>query len=342
MVYNQNLPRGTNPTFTSGSNGANPLIPIERSMQIIETAIEESVVMQFAHREDMGTQLKDMPVLSLMPSAYFVSGGDAGLKQTTAMGWKNKRLVAEEIAVLVAIPNNVLADTSIKLWDRIRPRLGEAVARAFDAAVLFGTNKPASWVDAALGPGAITAGNTVTHGASAIDVGDDVNNVIAAVAADGFMPSGIVLAPPLRYTFQGLRDSQKGLIFQPYDTGSVSSTTFGSSVNARRGTLWGMPASTTLSGIFGDEDVASANAVELLAVDWDQVYIGIRQDITLDFSNSAIITDASGAVQVNAFQQDSTIGRLVFRAAYAVPNPTTRMNGTESTRWPAAVMRMAA
>lgn len=340
MVYNANLPRGTNPTFTSGSNGANALIPIEKSMQIIETAIEQSVVMQFAHREDMGTQLKDMPVLSVMPTAYFVSG-DAGLKQTTYMAWKNKRLVAEEIAVLVPIPNNVLADTSIKLWDKLRPRVGEAIARAFDAAVLFGTNKPASWVDAALGPGAITASNTVTHGASAIDVADDVNNVIAAVAADGFMPSAIVMAPPLRYTFQGLRDANKQPIFQPNDPG-ISTNMFGSSVNARRGMLWGMPASTTLSGVFGDEDAASANAVELLAVDWDQVYIGIRQDITVDFSNSAIITDAAGAVQVNAFQQDTTIGRFVFRAAYAVPNPITRMNGTEATRWPASVLRMAA
>lgn len=340
MVYNQNMPRGTNPSFTSGANSANALIPIEKSMKIIETAIEESVVMRFAHREDMGTQLKDLPVIASLPTAYFVNG-DAGLKQTTTMAWKNKRLVAEEIAVLIPIPNNVLADSSIKLWDKIRPRVGEAIARAFDAAVLFGTNKPAGWTDAALGPGAITASNTVTHGASAVDVADDVNNVIAAVAADGFMPSGIVMAPPLRYTFQGLRDSQKGLIFQPNDPG-VSTTMFGSSVNARRGTLWGMPAMTTLSGVFGDEDTASANAVELLAVDWDQVYIGIRQDITVDFSNSAIITDASGAVQVNAFQQDTTIGRFVFRAAYVVPNPTTRMNGTEATRWPAAVMRMAA
>lgn len=341
MVYNSNLPRGTNPSFTTGSNGANALIPIEKSTKIIETAIEQSVVLQFAHREDMGTQLKDLPVIAALPTAYVVSG-DAGIKQTTSMAWKNKRLVAEEIAVLIPIPNNVLADSSIRLWDKIRPRVGEAIARTVDRLVLFGgADKPASWVDASLGPGAITATNTVTHGVSTIDVADDVNNVIAAVAADGFMPSGIVMAPPLRYTFQGLRDSQKGLIFQPNDPG-VSTTMFGSSVNARRGTLWGMPAMTTLSGVFGDEDTASANAVELLAVDWDQVYIGIRQDITVDFSNSAVITDGAGAIQLNAFQQDTTVGRFVFRIAYAVPNPTTRMNATEATRWPAAVMRMAA
>jgi HK97 family phage major capsid protein len=339
MVYNATLPRGTNPSFTSGANYANSLIPIERSREILSAAIEQSVVLQFAKKEDMGTQLKDMAALAFKPSAYFVNG-DAGLKQTTYAAWKNVRLIAEEIAALIVVPNNVLNDSSVKIWDKMKPEMAEAIGRALDAAVLFGTGKPSSW-PAALGPQAITASNTVTHGASAIDVGDDVNNVLAAVAADGFMPSGIVMAPQLRYTFQGLRDSQKGLIFQPNDPG-VSNSMFGSSVNARRGTLWGMPAMTTLSGVFGDEDTASANAVELFAVDWSQVIIGVRQDITLDFSNSASISDASGAIQLNAFQQDSTIGRVVARFAYAVPNPVTRMNATEATRWPCAVMRMAA
>jgi hypothetical protein len=196
--------------------------------------------------------------------------------------------------------------------------------------------------DQALGPQAVLSGNTVTHGTSTVDVADDVNNVIAAVAADGFLPNGIVLKQALRYTFQGLRDSQKGLLFQPRDSTGVSDAMFGSVTNARKGTVWGLPAMTTLSGVFEDEDTASINAVELFAVDWSQVMIGVRQDITLDFSNSALITDAAGAVQVNAFQQDSTIGRVVARFAYALPNPVTRLQPTEANRWPAAVMRMAA
>src|SRR5690349_13895227 len=163
MVYNANLPRGTNPTFTSGSNGANALIPIEKSREIISAAIEQSVVLQFAMKQDMGTQLKDMPALAFKPTAYFVNG-DAGLKQTTYAAWKNIRLTAEEIAVLIPIPNNVLADASVNIWDKLRPEVGEAIGRALDAAVLFGTNKPSSWA-AALATQAIAAGNTVTHGA---------------------------------------------------------------------------------------------------------------------------------------------------------------------------------
>lgn len=340
MVYNANLPRGTNASFTAGANGANALIPIEKSREIIAAAIEESVVLQFAKKQDMGTQLKDVPAMAFKPTAYWVNG-DAGLKQTTYAAWKNIRLVAEEVAALIVIPNNVLADASVNIWDKLKPEMAEAIGRALDAAVLFGTNKPAAW-PAALGPGAISAGNTVTHGASAIDVADDVNNVIAAVAADGFMPSGITLAQALRYTFQGLRDSQKGLLFQPRDETGVSTAQFGSSVNARKGSIWGMPAMTTLNGVFEDNDAANANAVELFAVDWSQVMIGVRQDITMDFSNSAPIFDASGVLQVNPFQQDSTVARIVARFAYAIPNPVTRLNATEATRWPAAVMRMAA
>jgi HK97 family phage major capsid protein len=143
-VYNATLPRGTNPSFTSGANAANVLIPIEKSTQIIAAAIEESVVLRFAQKQDMGTQLKDMPALAFKPTAYFVNG-DAGLKQTTYAAWKNIRLVAEEIAALIVIPNNVLADASVNIWDKLKPELAEAIGRALDAAVLFGTGKPSSW-----------------------------------------------------------------------------------------------------------------------------------------------------------------------------------------------------
>lgn len=338
MVYNANLPRGTNPSFTSGANAANALIPIEVQRSIISVANEQSVVLQMAKKQDMGTQLRDMPVLATKPTAYFVNG-DSGLKQTTTMAWKNVRLTAEEIAVLIPIPINVVNDLSMDIWEKIRPEVGEAIGRALDAAVLFGTNKPSSW-PAALGPQAISAGNTVTHGAG-VDIAADTNNVIAAVEADGFIPRGIALRQSLRASFRGLRDTTNGFIFKPGEPG-VENSTFGAGAGARKGQLFDLPAMTTMSGIFEDEDAASANAVELLVVDWEQVIIGVRQDITVDFSKDAVITDGAGAIQYNAFQQDGIIGRFVARFGYAVPNPITRLQATEGNRWPAAVLRMAA
>lgn len=344
MVYNSNLPRGTNASFTSGANYANPLIPIEAQRSIIKTAVEKSVVLEMARRygvvQDMGTQLRDMPVLSNKATAYFVNG-DAGLKQTTLIQWKNVRLVAEEIAVLVVIPDNVIKDASIDLWAQIRPEVGEAIARAFDAAVLFGTNKPASW-PTALGPGAIAAGNTVTRGAG-VDVAADINNVLGALELDGYDALGIAMKQSLRASLRGLRSTTNEFIFKPGDPGAENST-FGNGAGARMGQIFDVPAMSVLSGIFEDEDAVVANHpnIELMAVDWRQVAIGIRQDISVDFSNSAIIQDASGVVQANAFQQDLTIGRFVARYAYAVPNPVTRLQTVEANRWPAAVLRQVA
>lgn len=342
MVYNQSLPRGTSPSFTAGANYANPTIPIEMQREIVKTATEQSVVLQMARRygvvQDMGSQLRDMPVLANKATAYFVNG-DSGLKQTTLIQWKNVRLVAEEIAALVVIPDNVLKDSSVKLWDQIRPEVGEAVGRALDAAVLFGTNKPTSW-PTALGPQAIAAGNTVTRGAG-VDVAADINNVLGALEADGFNPLGIAMRQSLRASLRGLRSTTNEFIFKPGEPGAENSA-FGDGNGARTGQIFDVPAMSVTSGIFEDEDAVAANAIELMAVDWKQVAIGIRQDVTVDFSNSAIIQDASGAVQANAFQQDLTIGRFVARYAYAVPNPVSRLQATEANRWPASVLRMAA
>ena len=60
-------------------------------------------------------------------SAYFVTGGDTGLKQTTEAAWQGVNLVAEEIAALIPIPIAVLDDAAINIWAELKPALAEAV-----------------------------------------------------------------------------------------------------------------------------------------------------------------------------------------------------------------------
>ena len=143
---------------------ASALIPEDVAGEIIKTVPEQSAVMRLARRlPNMSRKQRRMPVMSALATASFVSG-DTGLKATTSVGWENKFLNAEELAVIVPIPEAVLDDTDYDIWGEVQPSIAEAMGKAFDAAVLYGLNKPIDW-PAALLTGAAGAGNEVVLGA---------------------------------------------------------------------------------------------------------------------------------------------------------------------------------
>src|SRR4051812_49882323 len=107
-------------------------------------ATEDSAVLSLFRKVPVGRAQVRFPVLSALPVAYFV-GGDTGLKQTTEVNWANKFLNIEEIATIMPVPDNVLADVDANIWDEAMPLLTEAFGRTLDAAVFFGTNAPSSW-----------------------------------------------------------------------------------------------------------------------------------------------------------------------------------------------------
>lgn len=141
------------------------LIPEDVSREIWKNVPAMSAAMTLFRQRTLARNQQRVPVLSALPTAYFVNG-DTGLKQTTEVNWANKYFNVEEIACIVPIPENVLDDTDYDVWAEIRPLIEEAIGRTLDAAVFFGTNKPASW-DNAIVPSAVTAGNVVARGTNA-------------------------------------------------------------------------------------------------------------------------------------------------------------------------------
>jgi HK97 family phage major capsid protein len=276
-----------------------------------------------------------MAVLATKPTAYFVTG-DTGLKQTTSISWANKFLDAEELAVIIPIPEKLLDDTDYDIWGEIKPEIEEAIAVALDAAILFGYNKPSSW-PASIVAAAIAAGNTVTQG-TGIDVADDINNTMAAVEADGYDVNGFFIRNSMKSELRGLRDANNAFIFQSGEKGLADAV--------YQGNIFGEKAVASISGIFEAEDAGTygrtLNSVKLIAGDWTQGIIGIRQDVTWKMLDQAVITDAAGQIVFNLPQQDMVAMRVVCRYAFQVPNPLNRMNMTEATRYPFAVLRDAA
>ncbi|GAA3121751.1 hypothetical protein GCM10017687_39460 [Streptomyces echinatus] len=107
---------------------AQALIPEEVSSEMLGKATEQSAVLQLFRRVPVSAGQVRFPVLSALPMAYWVTG-DTGLKQTTEVNWTNKYLNVEEIATIMPVPDNVLADVDANIWDSAMPLLVEAFGR---------------------------------------------------------------------------------------------------------------------------------------------------------------------------------------------------------------------
>jgi len=339
MVYNSVLVRGAGPTY-SATPGTHPLIPEDVSREIVKSTTEDSAVLSMFKHRTMSSAQQRMPVLATKPQAYFVTGlsgdprADTGWKQTTSIAWANKFLDAEELAVIVPVPEKLLDDVDYDIWGEIKPEIVEAMAVALDAAVLFGFNSPASWPNSIV-EGALAVGNVVIQG-TGIDVADDINSVMAAVEIDGFDVNGFFVKNSMKAELRGLRDLNQAFIYQPV-TG-VANTVY-------KGTIFGEKAVSSKSGIFEAEiagDYGRTDGIKAIAGDWSQGIIGIRQDLTWKMLDQAVITDAAGLVIWNLPQQDMVAMRVVARYGFQVPNPINRMNMTETGaggRYPFAVLQ---
>ena len=306
--------------YISRTNAAS-LIPEAVSREIIQSVPETSAVMRFARRlPNMTSAQLRMPVLAGLITAGFVDG-DTGLKPTSNISWENKFINAAELACIVPIPEKVLDDVAYDVWGEIRPRIVEALGKAFDQAVLYGTNAPADWPDG-LVPDAVAAGNSVTLGANG-DLYDDImgeGGVIAQVEADGFMVTGHIGAMTMRAKLRGLRDLQG----QPLFMRTMQAATDYE--------LDGVPVEFPRNGA-----VDPAEAL-LVSGDFTQLVYSIRQDVTYKLLDQAVIMNADKSIAYNLPQQDMVALRVVMRLGWQVPNPLNNMNTDAGSRYPFAAL----
>lgn len=306
------------------------LIPDNVAADIMKGVAATNPLLQLARRlPDMPTSRTRMPVLSAFATAYFVSG-DSGLKQTSEIAWANKYIDAEEIAVIVPIPEAVLDDAGYDIWAEVRPEIVNAINFALNKAVLFGVGIPASWTTNMGGAGllAITtaAGNMVDQSVHTGDLYDEImgpTGVIAKVEEDGFMVTGHIAALALRGQLRGFREqiwNGTALVAggAPLFTPSMQDST--------RYALDGAP-------IYFPTDGSMDPAVALLfSGQWDQLVWAMRQDMTFKILDQAVLTDAGGLVIYNLPQQDMVALRAVMRLGFALPNPISRVNTNNATR----------
>lgn len=295
------------------------LIPEPVTREIIQGVTEQSAVLKMGRRlPNMTSKTVTMNVLDMLPTAYFVDG-DTGRKQTTKMAWDKKKIYAEEIAVIVPIPEAALDDADYDIWGEVRPRIVEAFGKVIDGAILFGTNKPSTWRDDIVTT-ATASSNTVTPTA---DIFQDImgaGGLIAKVEEDGFMPNGVMASVQMRGKLRGVVDTTKQPIFKQDFQGTTNYA------------LDGMRMEFPMNGAF---DTTEA---QMIVGDFNQLVYAIRQDITFKVFTEGVIQDPSnGDIVYNLMQNDMVALRAVMRLGWEIPNPVNAFNAGNTTRCPFSV-----
>ena len=274
---------------------------------VFQDAPKSSILMQLGRKlPNMTSKQTRVPVLSMLPMAYWV-GGDTGMKQTSRQQWENVYITAGELAVIVPIPEAVLADASFDIMGEVTPRVNEAIGMKFDEAAVFGVDRPPEWQNDIITL-ARQAGNNVSGGITYDTLlGED--GLFGKVEQAGYIVDGVIGTMRTRAALRGIKDDASRPIFMP------------SMQDRTQYALDGAPVYFPENGSF------DATVAQMVAGNWRQLVWAMRQDIETKILDQAVIQDPSTKeIVYNLAQQDMIALRVTFRAGFAVPNPATRLN----------------
>jgi HK97 family phage major capsid protein len=291
---------------------------------ILSGAPKSSVALTLMSRlANMTSGQEVMRVFDVLPEAFWVNG-DTGQKGITRAAWDKVMINAEEVAVIVPIPEAVINDADYDIVGQIQPKIEEAFGKVIDEAILFGKNKPMRFRNDII-TSARNAGNNVavTANANYYDLLLGVGGVISKIEESGYMPNGIVSALTMRARLREMKDGQGRPLY----------------VTAMQGvTQYALDG----QGLFFPENGAfDSSMASIIVGDWKQAVYSMRQDITVKLLTEGVIQGGDGQILYNLAQQDMVALRVVLRMGWALPNPVSRLDG-DRTRCPFAYLEAAA
>ena len=293
---------------------ANALIPTQKiTDEILQGVVTSSQALK-SMRElpRMTTKQAKMAVLGMLPEASFLAG-DSDIKPTTKLMWENKFITAEELAVIVPIPEAVLDDAEYDIWAEIKPRIIEAFGKKIDEAIFLGKGKPASWREGLI-PSIINAGANIAP--STNNLYTQISQAMAKVENSGFNVSAILGGVSLKQAFrEGLLDTTG----QPLSAGNEV---------------------VALPRMYMDNGTWDNTKAKFIVGDFNQAVFAIRQDVTFKLLDQASLTVGDGTY-FNLAERDCVALRCVMRLGWEVPNAINALEQDEAVRFPFALVEPA-
>ncbi|MHC1624541.1 MAG: phage major capsid protein [Methermicoccaceae archaeon] len=287
----------------SGSSGATGgyLVPTELYREIVGLAYEKSIVLPRARRFPMKSNTLDIPARGTAPNVYWV---DEGAQKTldTALNFGKKTLSAKKLAAIVALTDELLADSIVDLVDYINAEVAEQFALEFDNQALNGTGSPITGI---LGDSGV---NTVTMntGDTSFDKIDAtyLSKMIDALRSVALPGAAFMMHRTILGKVRVLKDSNGQYIWA-------------APAGNQPATIWGYPY--LLSDKMPALSDSAADKAFVAFGNLKYFYVGDKGEMKVDMSQEASVTD--GGTLKSAYEYDWTLLRFVWRVGGIVGVP---------------------
>ena len=292
------------------------VLPIEYGREIIRGVLGRSKALELGRRlPDMRGKTYKLNVNANLPLAGWVKnsqvtpnaeGTEINRKPIGQYAFEGVDVVAEELAVIVPISENTLADVEnfgIELASELQEQVIGAFQQAIDETVFFGRNTPWSAFGGIVA-GATSAGAYVSwDGLGGTSFYNAIDEAMAFVEESGYLPNAIVGGASLNSAFR------------------KSITTLGVNV-ADQGEIGQLARHVCLSGGW-----YSSSAFAIVG-DFRYLVYSFREDMTMKLLTEATLVDPdTGTIAYNLAQQDMVALRFTMRLGFALPNPVNRVSG---------------
>ncbi|MGU8571805.1 phage major capsid protein [Clostridium perfringens] len=237
-------------------------VPVEQAKDIMKSIARGSSILRLSTVKPMTSDTKKFPVMTEGPGAYWVGEGER--IQTTKAGWIYPEMKAKKLAVIIPVTKEKLKDSTINVFEELKPEIAEAFFKAIDAACLFGTNSPFA---KNIFNSAVKAQNFIVDGTSkSLDL--DVSDVMALIEDDGFDVDGFVANNGIKNRLRKLRDANGNQLFV---NGVDTKEFYNEPIEFSRNGAW------------------DKTKAEIIAADWSKSLVGIRDGLEYEILKEATL-----------------------------------------------------
>ena len=265
-------------------------VPVEQASGILKDVVRGSSVIRLSKVEPMHSETKKFSVMTEGAGAYWV--GESERIKTSKASWIFPEIKAKKLGVIIPVTREKLEDSTINVFNELRPTIAEAFAQKFDQAALFGTNSP--FANSIIGL-CDTSGNKLTRTDSKLDI--DISDLMALIEAGGKDPNGFAAHYGIKNELRKLRDGNGNQLFV-------------SGVNQNE--LYNLPIEFVRNGAWDKKKA------ELIAADWNYSIVGMRKEISYEISTEGTLQGVTmdDGKPLSLFENDMAAIKATMRIGY--------------------------